>query len=68
MNIDNEIIFTVLVYWPPGEQKDVDLYQLLQELRMIEETRHHRMILCGDFNMDQLLQENKSSSETTSRI
>ena len=25
---------------------------------MIEETRHHRMILCGDFNMDQLLQEN----------
>ena len=25
---------------------------------MIEETCHHRMILCGDFNLDQLLQEN----------
>jgi hypothetical protein len=25
---------------------------------MIEETHHHRMILCGDFNLNQLLQEN----------
>ena len=58
MNFDNEIVLIVLVYRPPGGQRDVFLYQLLQELSMIEETRHHRMILCGDFNLDQLLQEN----------
>ena len=25
---------------------------------MIEETRHHRMTFCGDFNLDLMLQEN----------
>ena len=58
MDFDSEIILIILVYRPPGGQRDVFLYQLLQELSMIEETRHHRMILCGDFNLDQLLQEN----------
>ena len=58
MDFDSEIILIILVYRPPGGQRDVFLYQLLQELSKIEETRHHRMILCGDFNLDQLLQEN----------
>ena len=58
MDFDNEIILIILVYRPPGGQRDVFLYQLLQELSMIEKTRCHMMILCGDFNLDQLLQEN----------
>ena len=58
MDFDSEIILIILVYRPRGGQIDVFLYQLLQELSKIEETRHHRMILCGDFNLDQLLQEN----------
>ena len=58
LNIDNEIIWIILVYRPPGGQKNIFFYQLLQELRMIEETCHHRMILCVDFHMDQMFQEN----------
>ena len=34
------------------------IYQLLQELSMLEETHHYRTILCGDFNLDQMIHEN----------
>ena len=58
MNIDGKIILIVLVYRPPGGQRDLSIYQLLQELSMLEETQHYRTILLGDFNLDQMLQEN----------
>ena len=58
MNIDGKIILIVLVYRPPGGQRDLFIYQLLQELSMLEETRHYRTILCGDFNLDQMIQDN----------
>ena len=54
VNIDSEIILIILVYRLPGGQREVFMYQLPQELSMIEETRHPRMILCGDFNMNQM--------------
>ena len=58
INIDGDIILVVLVYRPPGGHRDVFLYELLQELRMLEEIQHYRTILLGDFNLDQMLQEN----------
>ena len=58
MNINGKIILIVLVYRPPGGQRDLFIYQLLQELSMLEETHYYRTILCGDFNLDQMIQEN----------
>ena len=58
INIDGEIVLVILVYRPPGGQRDLFLYELLQELSMLEETQHYRTILLGDFNLDQMLQEN----------
>ena len=58
MNIDGEIMLIILVYRPPGGQRDLFIYQLLQEISMLEETPHYRTILCGDFNLDYMLQEN----------
>ena len=34
------------------------IYQLLEELSMLEQTRHSRTILCGDFNLDQMIKKN----------
>ena len=58
MNMDGEIILIILIYVPLGGQRDVFMYQLLQELSIIEETRYHWIILCDDFNIDHMLQEN----------
>ena len=58
MEIDDEIILLVLVYRPPGGQRDVFVYQLYQQLTMLDDVERYRTILLGDFNTDQFLQEN----------
>ena len=58
MNIDGELVLLILVYRPPGGQRDVFIYQLLQQLSMIDEIHRYRTIVLGDFNTDQMLQEN----------
>ena len=58
MNIDGKIILIVLVYRPPGGERDLFIFQLFQELSMLEETRQYRTILCGDFSLDQMIQDN----------
>jgi hypothetical protein len=58
MEIDDEIILLVLVYRPPGGQRDIFIYQLYQQLTMIDDVERYRTIILGDFNTDQLLREN----------
>ena len=47
MNIDYEIVWVILVYRPPGGQRDLFIYQLLQELSMLEETQLCRTGQCS---------------------
>ena len=58
MNTWGEIILTILVYRPPGGQRDVFMYQFLQKHSMLEEAHNFKTILCGDFNCDQIVKEN----------
>ena len=60
-DVSGKKILFVLVYRPPLQRRDIFLYQLLHgldQLRNMKEVFGHRMIVLGDFNTDQMLEEN----------
>ena len=58
LRIDNSLILLVLVYRPPGGPRNEFIDQLSHEIALIDDTRKYRTIVLGDFNSDQMLQEN----------
>ena len=59
MKIENELILLVLVYRPP-RPIGTFVYELIQEISTLPlaEYREYRTLIVGDFNLDQMLEEN----------
>lgn len=62
LKIDDELVFLVLLYRPPRpmQQNDTFVYELIQILSMLplDEYGEYRTLIVGDFNMDQMVDEN----------
>ena len=57
MKIESLRLLMVLVYRPPGGQRDPFIQQLLQEVEALPRNRYDRLIVLGDFNLDQKAEE-----------
>ena len=67
MEMENETVFLVLVYRPPG-LIGTFVYDLIQEISMLSmdllSYGEYRTLIVGDFNLDQMLNENVSEFES----
>ena len=53
MKIGNERVLMVLVYRPPKNHKNTFLLKLLQQVERLPRHDYDRLIVLGDFNLDQ---------------
>ena len=53
VKVENERVMFVLVYRPQGTPKRTFLYQLLCQLMTFQAQKYERLIVLGDFNLDQ---------------
>jgi hypothetical protein len=60
VEIDNERVMFVLVYRPQNVSKQAFLYQLLNQVIMLLTHNYQRLIVLGDFNLDQKSPEHSS--------
>lgn len=61
MKIGNERVLLVLIYRPPDGPKLPFLYQLHHQVNRLPRHNYDRLIVLGDFNLDQRLPEHRDS-------
>ena len=59
MKIGNERVLMVLVYRPPNSRKNIFLYKLKHQVDRLPREDYDRLIVLGDFNLDQKLEAHR---------